>query len=144
MKKLKIVIIVLVVGGLAAAGIGKYFFDKKPEGLGDKKPDFTMTCDAVFNEFVANKDAATKKYLGKTILLDGEIESVEKDSSNVSVIYKTTGGQGNVVCRMDSTDALKVTAASGKKLQLKGECTGYEDDLIVELSFNRCVLVKKN
>lgn len=140
MKKYKVVIIVLVVLGIIGALVGKYYFDKKPEGLGDKKPDFTMSCDSIFNEFVTNKDVANKKYLGKTVLLDGVVESVEKDSTNVSVIFKTSGGQGNVVCRMDSTDAMKVNVNGGQKLQLKGECTMYEDDLLIELSFNRCVM----
>lgn len=143
MKKIKIVIVVLVVFGLVAAGIGVYFFDKKTEGLESSKADFTLTCDTIFSEFVKDKTSATKKYLGKTIQLEGVVGSVEKDGNNVSVIYKTEGEQGNVVCRMDSIDAPKLNAVEGQKFKLKCECTGYEDDLLVELSFNRCVLIKE-
>ncbi|MFM7016561.1 MAG: OB-fold protein [Bacteroidota bacterium] len=143
MKKLKIVIIVVVVGGLAAAGIGKYFFDKKTVGLEEAKADFTLTCDSVFNSFYTNKAEANKKFIGKTIQLDGVVSSVDTSNGNVSVIYKVNNEMGNVVCRMDSTDAPKVNVKEGQSLSLKGECTGYEDDMLIEVSFNRCVLVNK-
>jgi hypothetical protein len=143
MKKIKVIIVILIVVGLVVAGIGKYFIDKKTVGLEHSKVDFTISCDSIFNEFTTDKTKATQKYLGKTVLLNGIVSSVEKDGNNVSVMYRTLGGQGNVVCRMDSLDAPKLKAAEGQNLRLKGECTGYEDDLLVELSFNRCVLINE-
>ena len=139
MKKIKIVILVLVIGGLAAAGIGKYFFDKKVEGVVELKSDFAMSCDSIYNEFSNDEPAANKKYIGKIIEVNGNVHAIEKDNANVSVMLSTSEGMGFVVCRLDSTEALNFIGSEGQSLKIKGECVGY---MMPDVNISRCVVIK--
>ena len=145
MKNKKVIIVV----GLAIAalvGVIAYKYVTQNEvGLAETKADFTTSCDNIFKEFTANKDASMAKYSRKTVALSGNVSSVEKAGENVTVIFKTTAGEGVVRCLLDTLDAPKLQAKNGDMLKLKGSYTGFEDDLmfvsVPELSFNRCVIM---
>jgi uncharacterized protein (DUF1330 family) len=145
MKNKKLVIVV----GLALAalvGVFAYKYVTKNEvGLAETTADFTTSCDDIFKEFTTNKDASMTKYGRKTVAISGNVSSVEKAGENVTVIFKTTAGEGVVRCLLDTLDAPKLQAKNGDKLKLKGSYTGFEDDLmfvsVPELSFNRCVIM---
>jgi hypothetical protein len=139
MKKIKIVIVVLVIGGLAAAGIGKYFFDKKVEGVSEVKAEFTMSCDSIYNAFSNDEIAANKIYIGKIVEVSGKVHTIEKDMANVSIMLSTTEGMGFVICRLDSAAALTFKGVEGQNLKLKGECVGY---MMPDVNISRCVIVK--
>jgi len=147
MKNKKVIIVV----GLALAtlvGVIAYKYVTKNEvGLAETTADFTTSCDDLFKEFIANKDASMTKYSRKTVALSGKVSSVEKAEENVTVIFNTTAGDGIIRCLLDTLDAPKLQAKNGDKLKLKGSYTGFEDDLmfvsVPELSFNRCVLINE-
>ena len=145
MKKIKIVIVVILV--FAVGGIIAYnFVNKNEEGLDSVKADYTMSCDSIYEEFKSNKEKASQKFLGKTIILNGEVNSVDNAGKNVTVVYKINTGEAIVRCALDSLNAPLLKTAPGEKLVLKGEYVGYEDDLMFvstpEINFNRCVIVK--
>lgn len=139
MKKIKVVLIVLVVFGLIAAGVGKYFFDKKVVGVVEMKSDFILSSDSIYVAFSEDESAANKKYIGKIVEVNGSIHSIEKDNANVSVMLSTNQGMGFVVCRLDSAEALTFKGTEGQRLNVKGECVGY---MMPDVNISRCVVVK--
>ena len=146
--KNKKVIIIVVLALVALMGVIAYKYVTKNEvGLAETTADFTTSCDDIFKEFTTNKDSSMTKYSRKTVALSGIVSSVEKAGENVTVIFKTTNGDGIVRCLLDTLDAPKLQAKSGDMLKLKGSYTGFEDDLmfvsVPELSFNRCVIMPK-
>lgn len=146
MKKIKIVSILILV--LAVCGFIFYkIINKNEEGLDSVTADYTMSCDSIYQEFKSNKETASQKFLGKTIILSGVVNNIEKIENNVNVVYKVNSGEAVVSCTLDSLNAPKLKTAQGEKLVLKGEYVGYEDDLmfveIPEIKFNRCVIINK-
>jgi uncharacterized protein (DUF1330 family) len=154
MKNIKtiIVTVIFILALVALIGGGVYYIVKniifKDEvSLAEKTADYSMSCDSIYQEFKSNKETASQKFLGKTIILSGVVNNIEKIENNVNVVYKVNSGEAVVSCTLDSLNAPKLKTAQGEKLVLKGEYVGYEDDLmfveIPEIKFNRCVIVNK-
>ena len=147
MKNKKVIIIVVLALATLTGVIAYKYVTKNEVGLAETTADFTTSCDDIFKEFTTNKDSSMTKYSRKTVALSGIVSSVEKAGENVTVIFKTTNGDGIVRCLLDTLDAPKLQAKSGDMLKLKCSYTGFEDDLmfvsVPELSFNRCVIMPK-
>jgi hypothetical protein len=146
MKNKKVIIFIVALALVALIGGYSYYYITKDEvGLAETTADFTISCDDIFKEFTANKDASMTKYSRKTVALSGKVGSVEKAGENVTVIFNTTAGDGIIRCLLDTLDAPKLQAKNGDMLKLKGSYTGFEDDImfvsVPELSFNRCVIM---
>lgn len=139
MKRIKIVLIVLVIGGLVAAGLGKYFFDKKVEGVVDVKAEFSLTCDSLYIAFSNDEVAANKKYIGKIVEVTGKVQTVEKGMGYVSVLLNTNEAMGFIICRLDSLEAQTFAGVEGQNLKIKGECVGY---MMPDVNIARCVVIK--
>jgi uncharacterized protein (DUF1330 family) len=146
MKKINIVVILILV--FAVGGFFVYqYVNQNVEGLESVEADYTMSCDSIYQEFKSDKGKASQKFLGKAIILSGEVNSVENAGNNVTVVYKIKSGEAIIRCALDSLNAPKLKTAQGQTLVLKGEYVGYEDDVMFvetpEINFNRCVIVTK-
>lgn len=97
--------------------------------LKSEKPEFTTTATVIFDEFSANSDNATKKYINKAVAISGEVTAV-KDS--------TITLNERVNCQFQTLSNSKI----GDKVTLKGRVTGY-DDLLEELKLDKCVNIKE-
>jgi len=100
----------------------------------------------ILKEFMDNDSIANKKYLGKVITVSGMVKKVEKDESgNETVFLGDTSSLSSVRCSMDIIINSTPLLAERGVVQIKGNCTGYnEDDLLgSDLVLNRCIVVHK-
>lgn len=129
MKK-KIILAVLLIGLIVGGWAVWYVFYKPHADYGAMKPEFTLTTAALSQEFKANTDAATKKYIDKPIMVDGAVTAI----NGVTLSFD------NVACNVDSVDLGKLTNIKvGDNVKLQGRVTGY-NDLLEEIGLSQCVI----
>ena len=90
-------------------------------------------------DFEDDESHANELYLGKILEVSGTVkEYVEKDGSSPQLLLATESMMGDVSCNFEegSIDASIAAALAGQKVSVKGECTGYLMDVVLE----RCVL----
>jgi hypothetical protein len=73
MKRFLLLALVLAVAG---GGIGFYLWNKPPEGVAKKKPEFSMTPAELLAEYEASEESANARYLGKVLQLNGVIQEI--------------------------------------------------------------------
>ncbi|HLF62269.1 MAG TPA: hypothetical protein VI603_00850 [Saprospiraceae bacterium] len=137
MKKLFLFALVIAIAG---GGIGYYLWNKPPEGVAKKKPDFILTPAELLTDFQNNEEAANAKYLGKVVQLNGTIlEIVPGENMEMQVILETGDLMARVSCVMkeDYNTFLERKLKRGDTVTIKGFCTGVIMDVVVD----RCVIV---
>jgi len=124
MKKILValaVIILLIVLGVFIA------FNLSGDSVAKKETDHSLSASALYSEYTANEAASNKKYIGKTIEVNGTISELSKDQQGAIVIMFTESGEiEGVMCTLEkdqNTSALKV----GSTVKVKGQCTGKLD-----------------
>jgi hypothetical protein len=139
MKKYKIVILLVFVLFVVAAGIYGYFLFNKPHrDILKAKVDYTITSSELLSEFEANSTIATQKYDGKILLVSGKIESINSSDSIASLQLSGNGSFLGVNCSFNSEGARSLKEIKlGDEIQVKGECKGYIEDVIL----NNCFLI---
>jgi hypothetical protein len=135
---LKTAIIAIVLIGLAGAGTGFYFFNKKHQDLLKIRPDFIISSIDLQKEFETDESAATARYGNKIIEVSGIIGSVKSGEEEIlSVSLNTDSGFSSVICTFPSkADTSMFT--KGSRITIRGECSGFLMDVLL----NNCVLVK--
>jgi hypothetical protein len=131
----------LIIGAVAlVAGVagGIYMFGKKHKDLSVTKPDFIIQADALLKEFETNEQEASLKYINKVIEVSGTISSAEKGEGTAWNIALDTGSDfAKILCTFSSVgDASQLQ--SGKEVVLRGECSGYLMDVLL----NNCQIIK--
>ena len=123
--------------GLAGLGIGLYLYNKQDRDLQKEEPDFKLTSIDLQKSFEDNEAAATAKYINKIIEVSGTIESVKAGEGNItSVILMTGSGLSSVICTL-SSQADPATLVSGNEVVIRGECSGFLMDVLL----NNCVII---
>lgn len=148
MSAKKIIILVAVV---AAAGVGIYAwkeYNRKNEDLSGVKPAHSVQAAALISEFASNDSAANAKYLGKVVLVEGTVKTIDKDEEGkYTVVMGDTADMSAVRCAMDSVHASGATGLTrGQSVKVKGVFTGFKKDetglLGSDVEMNRCVIEK--
>lgn len=137
MKKLLLLVLVFAIAG---GGIGYYLWNKPPEGVAKKKPDFTLTPAELLADFQNNEESANAKFLGKVVQLKGIIqEIVPGENMEMQVVLETGDLMARVSCVMeeDYNTFLDRKLKKGDTVVIKGFCTGVIMDVVVD----RCVIV---
>jgi len=145
---LKRILIVVLLGIIAAGAIAWYVFTLKYDNTKDVQADFTVDALSFINEFKTNEASANKKYVEKIIVVNGNISAVEAADSimNVKMIDPSTGSYAIFAFQQQdlaATKALKV----GDQVSIKGSCSGGTFSSILEvesISFKRCTLVNNS
>lgn len=138
MKNVKRILIVLLTVPVLAAGVGYYMYNKPTESLKNMKVQVSMTSDALFTAFEQDETAANKAYLDKVVEVKGKIQSLNSDTSGVSVSLNTTSGMFGVICKFENKETDINQYQVGQEVKLKGICTGYLMDVVLV----RCVPVE--
>jgi hypothetical protein len=136
---LKKILVFLLIAGAIGGAVGYYLWHKPPRTAEDEKPFATVNADALFTEFSTDEVAATAKYLNKVLEINGKVADIKKDASgNTDVILETSDILGTVVCTLKNGANADGTEI-GTTVDLKGICTGYLSDVIL----NQGVVLQK-
>lgn len=80
---------------------------KKKPGKGDvRKPDFSVNVQEFTKEFIADRDAADRKYDNKDVLLTGQVEEMGKNKFGDLLVARLKGGNGRQVSVTLGNDAV--------------------------------------
>jgi uncharacterized protein YxeA len=129
MKKNKIILIV-VIFVIAAFGLYLYIY-KDHRNIASEKESYLVTASSIYDEFKKDETKANRKYLDKTIEVEGEISSLDV-VSNVIVL------DDKLVAVLK--DKIPANIKTLTVVKIKGRFIGY-DDLLEELKMDQCNLV---
>lgn len=133
MKKWLITASILVVVAVAAF----YYVMNKPHRSVVDETALSVSAEALFQSFQENETDANAKYLNNVLQVEGIVKSAETNTDGKVVIVLETGdSMFGVNCTMDKETNVK----EGDKIILKGICTGYLADVVI----NQAILVKPN
>ena len=133
----KSIILVLAAAVVIGGVVGLYQFNKKVPTLDNVTADFTLSADDLFAEFDDNENAATSKYQGKIIEVNGQVARTKIDTSNFNVILKAKGSMmGGINCSLRDQDTSP--PSKGQTVTIKGECRGFLMDVVL----NNCVIIE--
>jgi len=135
-KKIWLIILFIVLALIAAFIVWRYTFRKSETTAASMKTDFYLDASTLLREFENNEDSANYRYLDKVIVVTGTVESVTSDSLSVSLYLKETDAISGVICSFDRDALDPVTIQAGTTVKVKGICTGYLMDVVI----NKCSL----
>lgn len=136
-KTVKIILILAVVGLLAAAYVWFFVYNKPHKDIAHAKADFTLAAEQLYTEFTQTKDQTGAKYNGKVLEINGSLTKIEEaDSVHTAIFVFEQGmfGDQGIRCALLPDQFEKATSiAPGTAVTLKGYCTGFNDtDVILE------------
>jgi tRNA_anti-like len=134
----KKIIFIGIILALVVAAYAYNEYTRKPATAKQLPTDYTLTAEALMNEF-ANEEAATKKYENKTIEVSGVIETVAKNEKSYDVSLATSDPMTLITVQLipeENEAAQKLKA--GDKIKLKGICNGKLSDI----ELNKGAIVK--
>ena len=146
MKRFLAILLVIVL--LAAGWYGYKLYTGKVPSLTEVKADAIINATDLIAAFEKDSASANKQYLGKILEVSGNIKSLEKESSTISL--GNSEGNSSVRCSLDSAFVNEIDNLDpGSAITIKGNCTGYMPDetglgLGSDVILNRCVLEKQN
>lgn len=113
------------------------------EKLKEAKWDDVVSAQTLFNEYDSNEVAAAEKYGGKTIKIEGEVESVQKGGALGSdkILFRGRTEYAVRCALSGGGDELKKLKA-GSWVRVEGRCDGKARSGVVEMS--RCIFVLVN
>ncbi|WNH13185.1 OB-fold protein [Thalassobellus suaedae] len=111
--------------------IGYNYLYQDHRDINSEQTDFSLTATTLLNEFSINPNASEKKYLNKTIEINGSI--TEKNSDNLTIDDK-------VFCLLlNNTQNI---LENNSPIIVKGRVIGY-DDLLELVKLDQCTILKK-
>ncbi len=143
MNKWLKIFIGLVLIGIIGAGLGYKFIYNKPHTNYEKaKTDYSLSSQELYSDYQNVREASEKKYNGRVLEISGILNKVETpESMTIAVFVMKEGifGDEGIRCTMLPGHSENLNSYEGKKVIIKGYCTGYNDtDVILE----KCSLIK--
>lgn len=133
----------LAIGIVTLAGIAAIYaykeFNRKTADLATVTAQETVTVANLIAAYEADEAKANKQYLGKTVLVNGNIVEINNQQDTLmNVLLGNEGDIHNVSCLLDKKQFEKIKKYSvGKPIAIKGVCTGF----LADVELNRCVIV---
>jgi hypothetical protein len=141
-KSVRIFILVTIILFVSGLSVGLYFFNKQHKDLSKTEADYVLEAHELVTAFIANENAASGKYVNKVIEVTGLVTSVEIGSADSTLSLTLTGPGVNsgVICTFNGvTDKSQVSFKNGKRLTVRGECSG----ILMDVLLNNCAIVSK-
>lgn len=122
MKK-KVIFGVLVV---IAAGVGTalYMSQKGHAETADEEAAFSMTSDAIVQEFLDEEQAARTKYVDKVIEVSGPVFEINKADGQITGVKLSSDEFYIVNCTFQNP----MDELTGENIKVKGVCSGFLGD----------------
>jgi len=145
---LKILLIIVVLGGIVGAGVAYYMYNKPHQDVIETKPFATYKATDLVDELARDTAILKQKIDGQVIQVTGNVRTVTPDGAGGAVIQMEAGNYGlnDVSLQMDSSymDGV-LTLPEGKEISVKGIYNGHQYEDALEswtVYLNRCVLIK--
>lgn len=124
-----------------------YYVNRKTLSLSDIDPDFQTAAVKLLEEYSSDQKQADQKYLGKIILVNGNLKEIEKDDRGfLTFVLGDPSSMNSVRCSMDTAVVInEASYPAGTVVSLKGECTGYNADdlgLGADIVLNRSIIIQ--
>lgn len=129
---------VFIIGLIVGTFTYLYVFRKADVSVASKKADIEIQATELLKKFTDNEESANAEFLDKVIAVSGLVDKVTEDSTSVSVCLKNPEDAAGVMCGFDKTMIDKTTIKPGDSVRVKGICTGYLMDVVL----NKCSLEK--
>jgi orotate phosphoribosyltransferase-like protein len=140
LKKYILVAVVIVVALVAFMAYKEY--NRKPADVSSLTAQETIDATKLIAAYENDEPSANKLYLGKVLLVNGEIAAIENQQDTLVNIL--LGGQDNmhkVSCLLDKEQTKYIKKYNVKNnIAIKGICTGF----LADVEMNRCVFVDEN
>ena len=133
---IKILTGIAILGIIAAVLVYIFVYNKPHPDYENLKPQFSLTAQALYDEFKADKGTAGQKYNGKMVEIKGALSRVEESDSMTTVVFVFSQGDfgdEGIRCSVlpDQRErARKLQGGTGVKI--KGVCNGFTNDVILE------------
>jgi hypothetical protein len=139
---IKILIILAVIGLIAAFIVWKFVINKPHPDYAKAKADMEVIASDLFTQYTTKKADADKSFTGKEIQLKGQFSKIEQNGTVAIVIFifrQGDFGDEGVRCVLLPDEIAKIkNIKPNQEIIIKGFCTGYnETDVIVD----KCVFV---
>lgn len=137
---------------LILGSIGAYYayreYNRKAENVDKLEAEFELTTDELIQEFTENEKAATQKYAGKVLQVEGQLKTTdEDDKGNYTVVLGNPVLPSSVRCSIDTLFSIeKNNLQINIPITVKGICTGFNADelgLGSDVLLNRCIIIQK-
>ncbi len=136
MNKVKIILIVLLVGALTGAAVGIYMWNKPHEQIEDVKGIEVSVADLA-GAFSQDEAKANEKYLNKALTVKGTVtETQQNQDGGLVIILAGEDPMATVQCTMRDKD---VKAEVGGEVIVKGFCTGSS---LFGVLLSNCVVIE--
>jgi len=126
--------IVLIV---ALFAVYVFIYNKPHTDYEKAKPDYILTAEELYNEFVENRADAEAKYNGTVVLISGEFSASEHSDDMIILTFSFSDGlfgDEGVRCTMlENHQEQAMQLVPGNQVKIKGLCTGFTGyDVIME------------
>ncbi|NBC83448.1 MAG: hypothetical protein GVY19_08705 [Bacteroidetes bacterium] len=143
MKTKRLILIVVITGAVAAAGIGYLMYNKPHTDIAATEPAYTIDAKSLVMDFNISNHKANEKYVNQVIQVNGTIVNIRQTQTSLWAISLYDEFQG-VTCVMDSVYATENTdilsnLEEGEDIVVKGMCDGA----LTDVKLSRCVLPNK-
>lgn len=124
--------------GILGALAGYFFVYNKPHpDYLKKKPEFSLSATDLHAAYRNNETAASTKYNGKMLAVEGELSDLEKHEDLVIAFFIVADGmfgpEGVRVSLLPDQDIEDVSKRINSTVTIKGFCAGFNDpDVILE------------
>ena len=119
---------VVVLGFVILAIVSYNYIYQDHRNIQNESPEFILTSNSISLEFSNNFSKAEKKYLNKTIEIEGVI--TELDSNTLTLNNK-------VFCQF--TKSQNINIKNNTSINIKGRFIGY-DDLLEQIKLDQCII----
>ncbi|MDO9257616.1 MAG: hypothetical protein Q7U54_19010 [Bacteroidales bacterium] len=143
-KKLKIGLIILAIGLVAAALVWKFYVNKPHDDIEKATAAYSVSTEEIWNKYNTDRRTADSLYNDQVIEVTGSLSRIDKNDTLVSAIFVMAAdsmfGDKTIACQMYKKHNEEAgTLVVGSKVKIKGVCIGFDD---TDIKFNKCSIVK--
>jgi hypothetical protein len=126
MNRKKWILATLLVG-LVIALLGYNYIYQDHRDIASEAPDYTISATELTQAFQKNEETATKKYLNKTVLVEGVVNTINSEGLTI---------EPSVFFALSEKEVGNPAVSKATTIKVKGRCIGY-DNLLEEIKFDQ-------
>ena len=134
-QKTKILLLIVLFGGLLGGSIGLYLWFKPVPGIESLDTEISIPANDLFLAYEANENTANDKYLNKVVEVTGLVREIKTNEAGFPVVVlETDDMMFGVICEFESKDPLPRDVQAGALITIKGLCNGKLLDVVLNRS----------